>query len=726
MSKAFMRACAQCEHDIPHDQVTSWGKTSWIDKICKTNYNRQTERCKNNPNLKTWWKNLSKEERVQWFRSNKATYEPGGMKAFDNAGFVEEEVSDVARSTDDLIVRYMTLEDWTIREKQLGHCGDGGHEEQNDVAKKSFMAKVMDKKAMTKFKNGMWLVAVFLGGEVRIGKEHAHKFHQKRKRTINDAMDYEAAGAMKKAATDTSSAFLATAMEAALEGIDDGAGREVNIPEGLARNPAVKVSNNDEFGEDIHRDVLMAMQRNAKMAAQEEMDDHEAEQARRIERGNAAGIRGRPHKCRSELLSDISKMKRDRCTHISDAMLAVRATMASVELDAEQKLGKPLPDDVTRVLAQMKLDCKDSLAEMDRIRTELEATSVDSFVGEKECKLDEVKKSLIDKTKPAFAKHQQMANKAIKAFKTAARKAAAKSGKKRKGEKEGAQIPPVVQKLLDVAEKCPADRFGVKEPASVDEVVGQVLLMEPYFAQVLAAKDGLSKVKGMHPTVKWLTGQVDKSGGTLSYAMASHKPAVNKQVTAVLQDKCPQLLSKDFMLPAEFKTLSEDICGPQHWVAAETHMNAGLTPYGLPEVRLLISGSYLCAGVRFEDVTPTKGGNSIKAKLEHCLTEQGFNRFLEDAKTNEDKGFWFVHDEEYSCVKIPAGYIVFTCGMHSTDKEAVGSHGLRWSTLDVADHGAVASAKTCLAHTLATYPELKDDEYSAWEDCLRKYIVPLP
>jgi hypothetical protein len=128
----------------------------------------------------------------------------------------------------------------------------------------------------------------------------------------------------------------------------------------------------------------------------------------------------------------------------------------------------------------------------------------------------------------------------------------------------------------------------------------------------------------------------------------------------------------------------------------------------------------------FEDVTPTKGGNSIKAKLEHCLTEQGFNRFLEDAKTNEDKGFWFVHDEEYSCVKIPAGYIVFTCGMHSTDKEAVGSHGLRWSTLDVADHGAVASAKTCLAHTLATYPELKDDEYSAWEDCLRKYIGPLP
>jgi hypothetical protein len=284
----------------------------------------------------------------------------------------------------------------------------------------------------------------------------------------------------------------------------------------------------------------------------------------------------------------------------------------------------------------------------------------------------------------------------------------------------------VVQKLLDVAVKCPADRFGVKEPANLDDVVGKVLLMEPYFVPVLAARDGLSKIKGMQLTVKWLTGQVDKSGGTLSYAMASHKPAVNKQVTAILQDKCPQLLSTDFMLPAEFKTLSEDICGPQHWVASEMHMNAGLTPYGLPEVRMLISGSYLCAGVRFEDVTPTKGDNSIKAKIEYCLTEQGFNRFLEDAKTHEDKGFWFVHDQEYSCVKIPAGYIVFTCGMHSTEKDATGSHGLRWSTLDVRDHGAVVSAKTCLAHTLATYPELKDDEYSAWEECLTKYIVPLP
>jgi hypothetical protein len=356
MSKAFMRTCAQCEQDIPHDQVTSWGKTSWIDKICKTNYNRQTERCKNNPNLKTWWKNLSREERVQWFLSNKAHYEPGGLKAFDNAGLVEEEVSDVVRNTDDLIVSYMTLEDWTIRQKQLGYCGDGGHEQQNEVAEKSFMAKVMDKKAMTKFKNGMWLVAVFSGGEVRIGKEHAHKFHQKRKKTINDAMDYETAGAMKKAATSTSSAFLATAMEAALEGIDDGAGREVNIPDGLARNPVVKVSNNDEFGEDIHRDVVMAMQRDAKMAVQEEMDDHVAEQARRIARGNSTGIRGRPFKLRSELLSDVSKMKRDRCTHISDAMLAVTAMMASAELEVEINLGKPLPDDLTLVLAQMKLD----------------------------------------------------------------------------------------------------------------------------------------------------------------------------------------------------------------------------------------------------------------------------------------------------------------------------------------------------------------------------------
>ena len=34
----------------------------WVEKVCKTNNNRQGERVKKDPSLKTWWKELGKDE----------------------------------------------------------------------------------------------------------------------------------------------------------------------------------------------------------------------------------------------------------------------------------------------------------------------------------------------------------------------------------------------------------------------------------------------------------------------------------------------------------------------------------------------------------------------------------------------------------------------------------------------------------------------------------------
>ena len=41
---------------------------------------------------------------------------------------------------------------------------------------------------------------------------------------------------------------------------------------------------------------------------------------------------------------------------------------------------------------------------------------------------------------------------------------------------------------------------------------------------------------------------------------------------------------------AEQDNLKDDNVGAQHWVQAENHHNFGVTPFGLPEVRMLLAG----------------------------------------------------------------------------------------------------------------------------------------
>eukprot|EP00969_Alexandrium_andersonii_P297743 13159647-Alexandrium_andersonii.AAC.2 len=44
--------------------MTSWSKTNYACRFCKTNANRQYERTAKNKTLKEWWKSLSAEEKV--------------------------------------------------------------------------------------------------------------------------------------------------------------------------------------------------------------------------------------------------------------------------------------------------------------------------------------------------------------------------------------------------------------------------------------------------------------------------------------------------------------------------------------------------------------------------------------------------------------------------------------------------------------------------------------
>lgn len=68
MGVATHRTCFNCDSEVPSADCCRWGKVAYSCHICKTNYNRQSERIKTDCKLRTWWKNLSREQRIEWRR----------------------------------------------------------------------------------------------------------------------------------------------------------------------------------------------------------------------------------------------------------------------------------------------------------------------------------------------------------------------------------------------------------------------------------------------------------------------------------------------------------------------------------------------------------------------------------------------------------------------------------------------------------------------------------
>lgn len=100
--------------------MTPWSKKLYSCHICKTNYNRQSERIGKDPQLKAWWKSQDRKSRIEWFCKNKKTYEPNKRKAFDEPGHYEEESQTKGYSKKENMYDYLPRDTWLIRQMQLG------------------------------------------------------------------------------------------------------------------------------------------------------------------------------------------------------------------------------------------------------------------------------------------------------------------------------------------------------------------------------------------------------------------------------------------------------------------------------------------------------------------------------------------------------------------------------------------------------------------------------
>ena len=165
-----------------------------------------------------------------------------------------------------------------------------------------------------------------------------YQVSKRRNRTINDGAGYDAATSIQTAAEQRAAELAQTYEESSMQVMGDLIHLIADIPLGLERNPVEKKPDmTDDFSSDIKRDVLMQMQRTSKVVAQEELDDHEAEQAFNMKmQVQPSFLGGRLRNTLTELMSDVAKMKRGRVNHLITTIECIDSSVAAAELAAEQ------------------------------------------------------------------------------------------------------------------------------------------------------------------------------------------------------------------------------------------------------------------------------------------------------------------------------------------------------------------------------------------------------
>lgn len=719
-STAFTRQCYHCEENCPANLMCQWSKAHWCCHVCKTSYNRQAERMKNNAPLNKWWMDHTKEQRKDWFKRNKVTYEPNKRKAFDNPGHYEDSSRETFAHEDDTRWHYITAEDFCIRQKLLGRCGNGTAEEQQLAAMDLYQQAVLDKHVRKRKFGDQWLVGIFRGFEERTGVRKARTSEFKRHKVINDSVDQDAAQEVRDENSIASKAWLDEHAAASSNQVLTG-NVAIDIPDGLARNPKAVIVHDEDYVGDIQREVLTGMQRQSSIAVEEDFDDFQATQAARLARDTSHASAGRPKKTVSELLADVARMKRDRITHLLDQKIKLERQCVAAMAEAQAQFGNnEFTGDLKAVADGMGEDIKSMGEKVTRSVEVLEKLDIQSLVREQSSDVESLRKVFIEETKSVLKDDVPSAVKSIQAFRKAAKTAKTAAAKKNDlAAVDAEKRPPLVQQMGEMVQRAAGDGQGVvTKPFNDIFADGQVA-----FASVPdeLTKD-VSGLKSIVAHIKWLQQQMAKSTKhEMTTAMAPFKPAVCKHVTNALKLHAPTCLSIPAM-PKEQESLKSEIFYPQAWAQTESHFYIGATPFGVTEVRWLIKGSYLIAGVQLAAVT----GDNLAQKIDTLLTPHGAQEFLGKA-AQPDKGFWYQHDEPNSVLVVPAGYVLFIAGHFEDKTKEGGSAGLRWGFLAHQCKQSLELAVTMVTELKAAYPQLdltETSEYNVWQECLTKCLLP--
>ena len=255
---------------------------------------------------------------------------------------------------------------------------------------------------------------------------------------------------------------------------------------------------------------------------------------------------------------------------------------------------------------------------------------------------------------------------------------------------------------------------GIVHKGSDAPVVAlQAQLLKPA-PKIIAIRE---KFKGIQLQIKWVTSQVLKHKD-MTTAMAHFPGKLAKTLVDTIKDASPTAMVH-VKLPDDFKVLHNDLFMPQAWFQTETHFHIGACPYGLTEFRVLFDGSYLLAGVKFDEVQ----GAGLHEKIQTVLTPEGAAQFLTNCQAPA-KGFFVQHDEPHSMFVQPPGFVTMVAGCHSPEKGMAGSSGMRWSAIQGGSKAELTLVFEMVKSMILAYPQLQETEYREWARCLEESLIP--
>jgi hypothetical protein len=282
------------------------------------------------------------------------------------------------------------------------------------------------------------------------------------------------------------------------------------------------------------------------------------------------------------------------------------------------------PQSLKQIAEQMESEVKSRAAAMDKVHTEIGELKPDTLLEQSGNESETIRKLLVEKSAQAFKSLLPEANKSISAFRTAARKEVKEFTKKRKACQKAltsATIPKFAPDLKDLAVQVTDGYHNV-----VTNLGDNFDFDTVHFQKMPASmKAALAKLNTLTSHVKWLFKQMAKDEA-MTTATAAYRPQLLKQVVPIVRKEAEALMS-NIVMPSELESLRDDIFLPQHWALQEHHLHTGALPYACSEVRYLIDGTYLIAGVKFSDLP----GESLKDKLDKIGTSAGMAAFIAKA-----------------------------------------------------------------------------------------------
>ena len=191
------------------------------------------------------------------------------------------------------------------------------------------------------------------------------------------------------------------------------------------------------------------------------------------------------------------------------------------------------------------------------------------------------------------------------------------------------------------------------------------------------------------------------------------KPAVLKKMKAYVKKHVAAQLITNEILP-EYPELDKLLFAPQQFHVTDQHSLAAPTPFGVPEVRYLVEGTYNILGWPVAAVE----GDTLAEKISAVNGDETAKKYVDMAIAAQEGAFFFVHAEPGTACVLPSGYIILTTGAWSVNKEnQSGALGLRWGAMGDTEE-VLSTIKEMTTMTQASYGKVSDD-YDMWVNILK-------